>query len=85
MNSNRFLLYEVKIWDKELECDFCSNNQWFKGVLKTEFESEENAHRYTEEVRYLFECKECGNCRIFGMMSDENDNVNIAVYPVSEI
>ncbi len=81
------MLYAVKIWGKELICDVCSDNQWFKNTLKTEFESEENAWQYNEEVRYMFECKKCGNCRIFGMVSNEDDidDVNIIISPITEI
>lgn len=80
------MLYAVKIWGKELKCDVCSDNQWFKSTLKTEFESEENAWEYNEEVRYMFECKKCGNCRIFGMVSNEDDidDVNITISLISE-
>ncbi|SES44112.1 hypothetical protein [Psychrobacillus sp. OK032] len=81
------MLYAVKIWGKELKCDICSDNQWFKRTLKTEFEREENSCEYNEEVRYMFECKKCGNCRIFGMVSNEDDidDVNITISPISEI
>lgn len=81
------MLYAVTIWDKELKCEICSNNKWFKSTLKTEFESKENALEYSEEVRYMFECKKCGNCKIFAMVSDGNDidNVNIMISPVQEI
>jgi uncharacterized Zn finger protein len=81
------MLYEVKIWGKELRCDVCSDNQWYKSTLKTEFQSEENTNEYYEEIRYMFECKKCGNCRIFGMVSNENDidDVNISISPISEM
>lgn len=34
----------------------------------------------------MFECKKCGNCRIFGMVSNEDDidDVNITLSPISE-
>lgn len=51
------MIYTVTIWDKELKCEICSNNQWFESTLKTEFESKDNAWGYSEEVRYMFECK----------------------------
>lgn len=54
------MLYAVNIWGKELKCEICSNNQWFKSTLKTEFLSKENAWEYSEEVRYMFECKNVG-------------------------
>lgn len=37
------MLNAVKIWGKELKCDICFDNQWFKSTLKTEFDSAENA------------------------------------------
>lgn len=81
------MLSAVKIWGKKLKCDVCSDNQWFKSTLKTEFESEENALEYIEEVRYMFERKKCGNCRIFGIVSNEDDidDVNITISTISEI
>ena len=81
------MLCKVNIWGKELKCEVCSNNQWFESTLKTEFESKENAGRYSEEVRYMFECKKCGNCKIFGMVSSEADidDVNIIVSPIYKI
>ena len=79
------MIYTVTIWDKELKCEICSNNQWSERTLKTEFESKDNAWEYSEEVRYMFECKKCGNCKIFGMVSNEVDDVNIIVSPISEI
>lgn len=81
------MLYEVKIWGKELQCDVCSDNQWYKSTLKTEVQSEENTYEYNKEVRYMFECKKCGNCRIFGMVSNKNDtdDVNINISPISEM
>ncbi|MGG4039459.1 MULTISPECIES: hypothetical protein [Bacillaceae] len=81
------MLYEVKIWGKEFKCDVCSDNQWHKSTLKIEFQSEENGNEYNEEIRYMFECKKCGNCRIFGMVSNENDidDVNISIRPISDM
>lgn len=81
------MLYEVKIWGKELRCDVCSENQWYKNALKTEFQGEENANEYNEEIRYMFECKKCGNCRIIGMVSNEYDidDVNISISPITEV
>ncbi|MCM3767071.1 hypothetical protein [Neobacillus niacini] len=80
------MLNEVRIWGKELICDICSENQWYKSSLKTEYQSEENINEYNEEIRYVFECKKCGNCRIFGMVSNENDvdDVNMTISPISE-
>ena len=80
------MLYEVKIWGNELKCDVCFNNQWFQSTLKTDFLSAENACEYSEEVRYMFECKKCGNCKIFGMVSKEDciNDVNISATLISE-
>ncbi|QOY35257.1 hypothetical protein AWH56_021590 [Anaerobacillus isosaccharinicus] len=79
------MLYTVKIWDNELKCDICSSNKWFQSTLKTDFLRAENASEYNEEVRYMFECQRCGNCKIFGMVSKEGDTdvVNITTIPIS--
>ncbi|MBP3041451.1 hypothetical protein J9303_18565 [Bacillaceae bacterium Marseille-Q3522] len=78
------MLVNVKIWGNELKCDICFNNKWYKNTLKTEFESQENALIYEEEARYMFECSQCGNCKIFGMISKENDidNVNLTFHSI---
>jgi hypothetical protein len=76
---------KVKIWEKELICDICFNNKWFKSTLKTEI-ARRNTLDFGNEVRYMFECKKCGNCRMFGMVSSEDDidDVNITITPVDE-
>lgn len=75
------MLCKVEIWGKELICEICSHDYWFRNTLKTEFMKEENAFEYSQQVRYLFECKTCGNCKMFGMVSNENDmdDVNIRI------
>ena len=64
-----------------MKCDMCSEDKWYSSTMKTEFMKEENAFEYNEEVRYMFECTRCGNCKIFGMVSKENDtdDVNIKI------
>ncbi|MBY0098322.1 hypothetical protein [Mesobacillus maritimus] len=78
------MLVNVKVWGNDLNCDVCSNDKWYKRTLKTEFESQENALIFEEEVRYLFECSNCGNCKLFGMVSRETnpDEVNLTIMPV---
>lgn len=74
------MLYKVKIWGNDLNCDICSSNQWYESTLKTEFLREDNTSEFSEEVRYMYECSKCGNCKIFGMVSSEKDQdeVNIS-------
>jgi uncharacterized Zn finger protein len=76
------MLVNVKVWEKELHCDICSNDMWYQNILKVEFESSENALVFEEEARYLFECSNCGNCKIFGKISRDIDDVNLTVKPV---
>ncbi|MEO4054783.1 hypothetical protein [Solibacillus sp. CAU 1738] len=64
-----FKLCEVKIWDKQLKCDVCENGQWYFQTMKIEIED----YPIQEQVRYLFECKTCGNCKIFAMVASEDD------------
>ncbi len=78
------MMYKVKIWANELKCEVCSENNWYMSTLKTELMKEDNALEYNQEVRYMFECTKCGNCKIFGMVTAENDTdeVNITVIPL---
>lgn len=77
-------MYKIKIWANELKCEVCSENKWYMSTLKTEFMKEDNALEYNQEVRYMFECTKCGNCKIFGMVTAKNDidEVNITVIPL---
>lgn len=79
------MIYEVKIWNNDLKCEVCYSNRWFQSTLKTVFLSDENALKYNEEVRYMFECEKCGNSKIFGMVTkkDDTDVVNISTIPIS--
>ncbi|MFF2449380.1 hypothetical protein ACFVSW_20260 [Neobacillus sp. NPDC058068] len=81
-------LFTVKVWDKDLICEMCSNDKWDKNILKIEVERPENGGEYREEERYKFECPNCGNCKLFGIVSTFNESkkgeeINLKTTPVS--
>ena len=85
-----FELFTVKVWGKDLVCDICSGDEWYKSTVKTEIETNDNAGEFEEQVRYMFECNTCGNCRLFGMVANYNEaedchDVNLETKTVSNI
>lgn len=80
------MLFKVKIWGNELNCEVCGERKWYKNTLKTEFQREDNALEFSEEVRTMFECVKCGNCKIFGIVSaaDDIDKLNLTITTILE-
>ncbi len=85
-----FDLFTVKLWGKGLICDICSGDKWHKSAVKIEIENEEITGEYEEQVRYMFECSNCGNCRLFGMVAkyneiEESHEVNLHTKKISNV
>ncbi|WP_226669981.1 hypothetical protein [Metabacillus litoralis] len=85
-----FELFTVKVWGKDLICDICSGDKWYKNTVKTEIETKDIVGQYEEQVRYMFECHTCGNCRLFGMVANDNEaeddhDVNLETNTVSNL
>ena len=83
-----FELYTVKVWGKVIFCDICSNDKWYESTVKMEIETKETIGVYEEQVRYMFECQTCGNCKLFGMVAKYNEiddchDVNLETIAIS--
>ncbi len=57
--------YNIKIWDRELVCPICHHKVFYIKAIKII-----DVDNYIEnEIRYLFECEECGYGMLFGMVA----------------
>lgn len=78
------MLYKVDVWKHELKCEICKENKWYLSRLRTDFLNDDNPNEYNEKIRYMFDCSKCGNCKIFGRISAENDmnDTNLKLTPL---
>lgn len=70
-------VYKIKLWDKELICPICNQRRFYLKRVKIV----DNDKPIDNEIRYLFECEQCGYDMMFGAITrwEPEEKLNISL------